>query len=108
MLLGKGRTEGGTGEGGGLAWGRERVVVLIKMLTIMLGHCRFSSERSKTSGFSLWIYAVPTSSNSTRLIINAGLSPKAFGAASGPKQAKGPIAAVKAAAVGVFTKNKPT
>ena len=94
---------GVTGGGGRLAAG-----VLAKMLTIMLGPCRFSTERSKTSGFSLWIYAVPTSSNSTRLIINAGLSPKAFAAASGPKQAKNPISAVKAAAVGVFTKNRPT
>lgn len=41
--------------------------------------CRFSTETSQSSGFALWIYAVPTTSNSTRLIINAGLNPsKAF------------------------------
>ena len=80
---------------------------LTRMLTNLPGHCRFSTEGSKTSGFSLWIYAVPTSSNSTRLIINAGLSPKASGASGGPKQTKGPISAVKTAAVRAFIKNKP-
>ena len=37
--------------------------------------CRFSTETSKATGFALWIYAVPTTSNSTRLIISAGLNP---------------------------------
>lgn len=68
--------------------------------------CRFSSDFSKKSGFSLWIYAVPTGNNSTRLIINAGLSPKAFGA-SAPSQAKSPISAAKTAAVRAFSKSKP-
>lgn len=37
--------------------------------------CRFSSAAGEASGFALWIYAVPTTSNSTRLIISAGLNP---------------------------------
>lgn len=76
--------------------------------------CRFSSEFSKKSGFSLWIYAVPTTANSTRLIINAGLSPKAFGASAPSqlqgkgKEGKSPLSAAKTAAFRAFSKSKPT
>ncbi|KAL3146814.1 hypothetical protein ABBQ38_014791 [Trebouxia sp. C0009 RCD-2024] len=37
--------------------------------------CRFTVPTTSTSGFALWIYAVPTTSNTTRLIISAGFNP---------------------------------
>lgn len=67
--------------------------------------CRFHVDNSPISGFSLWIYAVPTSSNSTRLIISAGLSPKAF--AQGAAKTKTPMNAVKTAGIRAFSAAKP-
>ena len=67
--------------------------------------CRFHVDNSPISGFSLWIYAVPTTSNSTRLIISAGLSPKAF--AQGAAKTKTPMNAVKTAGIRAFSAAKP-
>lgn len=67
--------------------------------------CRFTIPTSKTSGFSLWIYAVPTTSNTTRLIISAGLDPsKAFGQEPG---AKLDLATVKRNAARTFFSLRP-
>ena len=72
---------------------------VLSFFSIVFGLCRFTLESSSKSGFSLWIYAVPTSSNSTRLIISAGFSPKDFGASPFPSnKPQGIINAVLTAA----------
>ena len=68
---------------------------------------RFTLETSPTSGFALWIYAVPTSSNSTRLIISAGLSPKGFAQGKAKPKSQNPIQFLKSAGLRLFTSLQP-